>query len=153
VAEIHEAFAGVTRDGGVSWSESDALDDYKSKRAQRKARESDTDTSWTELINDESWDPDAHTHCWCYLDAIGFRYYLPAGMVRCVRSGHDEGLSFWLAMRYPGDRRVYGETWSLLEERQCRCVARFLRYMARVSQWLEQRDWVEAYESHWKQYD
>ena len=150
-AEIGEAFAGVTREGGVSWSEADAIDSYGSKREQREARERDAESGWSELVGDESWDPDAQGHCWCYLDAKGFRYYLPAGMARSVRDGFAERLAFQLK-----DTRSADPALILLDDRQRRCVARFLRYMmafAEANDDPAQRDnWRDAFEGIWKRY-
>jgi hypothetical protein len=156
VAEIREAFGDVTREGGVSWSESEVLDHVGTEAQRSEARASDADKSWTELVDDESWLPYPGVGGFHFVDKIGFRYYIPAAMMKCIASGEDEGIAFVLTMRYPGDRRAYGERWSLLDERQCGCVARFLRYMIEVASSrgddVTHRDWVEALESHWKQF-
>lgn len=152
--EIHSAFKDVSREGGVSWSESDVIDDYGSDEERASARALDKDASWTQLVDDPKWNPEPGIGGFSFMDAIGFRYYLPAAMIRCVRSGHDEGIQFHLD--------VGGSTEELhahnvarvaaLDQRQRRCVAMFLRYMVAVSSQqddYEAKAWLAALDSHW----
>jgi len=88
IVEIYESFADVGREGGVSWSETVVLDDRGTDEERAEARAQDTETSWQELIDDSEWQPEL-SFDWYFLDAIGFRYYLPAAMIRCVRSGYN----------------------------------------------------------------
>lgn len=55
IPEIYAAFAGVSREGGVSWSESVVLDNYISMNQRLAARAYDTDTSWEQLVDDPLW--------------------------------------------------------------------------------------------------
>jgi hypothetical protein len=89
IAEIHEAFEGVTREGGVSWNETFVLDGYGSEEECSKARKTDRDHRWADLAYDETWIAGPGVGGWSFLDAIGFRYYLPAGMIRMLTAGHD----------------------------------------------------------------
>jgi hypothetical protein len=155
VAEIHEAFAGVTREGGVSWSEGFARDGYRSEVECIEARRRDKDQSWVDLLDDEKWQPNI-IGAWAFLDPIGFRYYLPAAMIRSIRLGYDDGVEFHLMLE-PGDPcKHMSEKWPLLDDRQRRCISRFLRYMIAVSRengsipWIE--DWLRIYESYWSQF-
>jgi len=79
INEIHAAFDGVTREGGVSWSETKLLDDWgESKgRAGAEARAKDTDQSWAELTVSEQWSAGVGVGGWSFLDPIAMRYYLP----------------------------------------------------------------------------
>ena len=105
LAEIHEAFPGGSRQGGVSWSEADVIDDYGSPDQRAAARARDRDTRWQDLVDDPNWNPSDGGH-WSFLDAIGFRYYLPAAMVLAVRQGYDAGILFHLTLP-EGDLRDY----------------------------------------------
>lgn len=78
---ISAAFAGVTREGGVSWSESDVIDAGGSDERRAEARACDLDQDWTELVADPAWQR-WQEWPWSFLDPIGQRYYLPAMMVR-----------------------------------------------------------------------
>jgi hypothetical protein len=127
--EIDAAFDGVSREGGVSWSESRVLDDQGTPAERAAARSRDREEDWRQLVDDPGWVVDPGSGGFYFLDPIGFRYYLPAAMVRCVVSGQDEGVLPHLTV-YPGQSsRPPLAQWSRLDMRQRRCVARFLRYM------------------------
>src|SRR5882757_5864474 len=74
VDQIRSAFAGVGREGGVSLHEAEVIDDMGSRRERNRARKLDTDRVWWEV-------PEAdiayHYLIFCFLDPVGFRYYLP----------------------------------------------------------------------------
>lgn len=158
-AEIDAAFATVRRGGGVSWSESVVLDNYGSEAECAAARASDPDRHWSELVDDKNWVPLCGVGGFSFLDAIGFRYYLPAAMKRCIASGQDEGIQFHLT--YDGSEEalayIKGQH-RLLDDRQRRCIARFLQYMFEISReqgedWsLFAEWWQETLDSHWKKY-
>lgn len=92
IQRIYAAFRGVTRDGGISWTETGVIDDYGTDEERARARLEDTDRSWEELVDDPRWGPDTGWGGYSFLDAIGFRYYLAPAMVRAVRSGQDTGI-------------------------------------------------------------
>jgi hypothetical protein len=166
--EIDEAFSGVRLAGGVSWRESRVIDAYGSDEDRAVARSLVPDHDWRELIGDPEWTPGGGVGGWCFLDAKGFRYYLPAAMVRCVMSGHDEGIAYHLSVPdflcgvLPEHQRREErmETWSSLDLRQRQCVKRFLRYMLAVCEhqsveeeaWFYEemtKDWRDALASYW----
>ena len=156
-AEIHAAFKDVSRDGGVSWSESDVIDGYGSDEERAAARARDKDASWTQLVDDQHWNPDRGIGGFSFMDAIGFRYYLPAAMIRCIRSGYDEGIQFHLdAGGSTEELRAYniGQL-SALDMRQRQCVASFIRYMIAVSalqddhEHYDAKAWLAALDSYW----
>ncbi len=174
-AEIHAAFEGVSREGGVSWSETFALDQCCPTQEEcDRARAMDQDEGWVELVDDSEWNEQPLSGGFSYLDPIGFRYYLPVALVRSVRSGRDNGIrhalslvpsraidklraDFALSAKHHEDMNAYRlETWSLLSNRQCLCVARFLRHMIVLNsgkdhRWQDElRSWNETYESYWK---
>lgn len=161
VQEIQTAFADVTRDEGVSWSETEVIDMSGSEEARRAARAQDTDRNWTELIDDPQWNAPG-IGGFSFLDPAGFRYYLPAAMIRSIRDDWQGDLTFHLTLPSNpanphhnlrmGNHRI--ERWSSLNERQCKCIARFLRYMIARD---EQRhpansEWREPYDSYWHRF-
>lgn len=168
IEEIKRSFNGVSRENGVSWSESDVIDDYGSEEERLAARKRDHDTDWTQLIDDKTWNPGSGLGGYSFLDPIGFRYYLPPAMIRTIRSGTDEGIQFHLIIHRPGeDLRDYGlNQVSLLTADQRRAVARFLRYMIDLDEsrargssppdselYLDEAtDWRKAFDSHWSQF-
>jgi hypothetical protein len=155
-AEIHAAFKDVSREGGVSWSESEVIDGYGTDEEQAAARAQDKDTSWTQLVDDQNWNSEPGIGGFSFMDAIGYRYYLPAAMIRCIRSGYDEGIQFHLTI---GDRGQELRDYNIgqlaaLDPRQRQCVARFLRYMIAVSavredDQYEAKAWLAALDSYW----
>jgi hypothetical protein len=144
--EIRDAFAGVTRKGGVSWGQAKVRDDYGSLEEEESARRRDGDKEWDDLVEDRAWEPNSSTGGFSFLDAIGFRYYLPAAMIRSLRTGLDEGIAFHLSA-YP--ERQGNENWEILSIAQTRSVARFLRHMVTTSDDF----WHDAYASHWQAVD
>jgi len=123
----------------------------------RKARNADADRSWTELLVTDEWQ--LRGSGFAFLDPIGFRYYLPAAMILNLQQGDRYTTSSHLTLNKatkPGGFRLQEWTrdkWSLLDERQRRCVARFVRFMIA---WEESdapdpdNSWRVAYERYWK---
>ncbi len=81
---IKDAFKNVSREGGVSWSETNVVDDYGTEEERRQARERDTDTNWLEVAAIPRFREDGGWGSFSFLDAIGFRYYLPAAMLQSL---------------------------------------------------------------------
>jgi hypothetical protein len=82
IKEITAAFDGVSREGGVSWNEAWVIDDYGTDRQRAKARKKDTETRWQDV---PERDIAYGSSCLSFFDEIGFRYYLPAYIVWCLR--------------------------------------------------------------------
>lgn len=143
---IEETFGQVTREGGVSWSEAAVLDDYGSEEEQAKARASDKDKKWRELVRHPDFRIDFGN--FAFLDPIGFRYYLPAVLVEAVESGYDNGIGEVLVLPR-GDLRKYSlKQWSLLDPSQKNSVRHVLKYMSRVDP--DDGWWASAYQSYWR---
>ncbi len=106
---LREEFCDVTRDGGVSWSQTEVIDDWGTDEQERAARASDRDRDWLEVANDPLWPKPNGS--FSFLDPIGFRYYLAAAMFRALhtRSTHvgNEDLHFVLDVRYDKHRRAH----------------------------------------------
>ena len=153
LAEIYDAFPGGSRQGGVSWSESVVIDDYGSPEERAAARAQDRDAKWQDLLDDTSWNPERGVGGWSFLDAIGFRYYLPAAMVISVRQGWDAGILFHLKLPEGDLREWKHDKWSMLSLPQRLCVKRFLQYMGIISAWHVAEDdeygWIAALKSYW----
>ncbi len=155
LAYIHDAFKGVTREGGVSWSQAGVIDGHGTEAEEIAARESDVDTRWQDVLDDASFNPDASWGGFSFLDPIGFRYYLPPAMIRCIEESRDCKLCSHLKLAPRGDGS-HGWTlkkWSLLSRKQSLCVKAFIQYMidlAEVSDLSYEREWwTEALDSHW----
>ena len=156
VTEIHEAFADVSREGGVSWSETEVLDRYGDEDERLDARRSDKDTHWSQLVDDPNWHLEPGVGGFSFLDSIGFRYYFAPAMLRCLRDDEDAWLLHSrLGPATPEFEGYHQTQLSLLDDRQRRCVARFLLFLARVDQLIEpndESDWLVALNNGWRQY-
>lgn len=153
IDEIYDAFRAVNRSGGVSWSEAYVIDMYGSPKEREQARKKDKEASWPELV-DSDWRDCPGVGGWSFLDPIGFRYYLPAAMVRGIRKGASD-ISFWLTPS-AGKLDAWSlNKWSLLDERQRNCVKSFVSLMGECErevaegEW-EADEWLEARE-YWDQ--
>lgn len=155
VAVIYEAFAGVTRNGGVSWSETEVIDLHGTPEERATARAQDKDTSWEELVEQGEWEIFDGAGAMSFLDAVGFRYYMPAAMLQAIQREYGEEVAFALTLKVDDLREHRLSKWVLLSEAQRQCIARFLRYMMAVTEF--QRDttwhktWKEALESYWQE--
>ena len=146
-AEIRRAFAGVTREGGVSWSEAVAIDGYEILETREAARAKDKEASWEELVEDPEWNPDRGVGGFTFLDPIGFRYYIAPAMIRWTRDGC--GNPFWLNIV---TNYLQSKT-DLMTDAQRRAAARFARFMISLSEAerndYEAKKWRDAYEGYW----
>ena len=157
IAEIHAAWKGVTRDGGVSWSETwcigDFLDDTPEDRAA--ARDNDNELNWQELVDDPPW-TNRH-HPVYFLDPIASRYYI-APMLVCRLQGKEAVHIEKLLLLQPDGFDSSPERWSLLDSRQRVCIARFLTFMHRSCCFehgvhFRFNNWYKILQSYWKQFD
>jgi hypothetical protein len=144
--QIRMAFWSVSREGGVSWNEARVIDGYGTEEQRAAARETDRDVLWEDLIDDPDWDPDTGSGGFCFLDAIGFRYYLPAAMTRAVRTGWGGSILFHLERARDEHPTGSGkDDWrSLLTEEQSSAVRSFLLFLESFA--LSSSDWQEAHE-------
>ena len=152
ISDIHASFRDVTRcDAAISWNECVARDNYESDEACEAARHTDVDARWSDLIDDPSWFPFPGTGGFAFINAEGFRYYLPPTMIRLLRADDDE----W----YPGhllqsiNRFTEPHFLGLWSEPQLRCVARFVSFMARHDEDArteEPNPWSTAFEGTWR---
>lgn len=173
IQEIHAAFAGVSREGGVSWSESIVIDDWGDAEACATARKRDTDRSWTELVDGMTWDYSIPWGGYSFLDPIGARYYLPAAMCRILREiasvstrkpdteADGDGAQRLLALlevRAASRRDHSFRLLTLLDHRQRLATARFVRLMMSISELSDTNDtflaftcdnWSAAHEAYW----
>ncbi len=152
--EIYDAFGDVSREGGVSWSESVVLDDYGDEEECAEARASDKEAHWSQLVDDPSWRCTLGTGGFSFLDPIGFRYYLAPVLVRYVRDEECEDCLLDSRLgEAPPELKSYRETQlSLLDARQRRCIARCLLFLARESaarSWDNGEHWLNVLDAGW----
>lgn len=160
-SEIRAAFKGVTRTGGVSWSQAEAIDPGGNvdPRALAEALARDTERSWEELVDDPRWTHDIGVGGFPFLDPIGTRYYLAPAMLRELQ--REPGP---LASVLTVDSEYQRQKVSRLTAAQSAAVARFIRFMvatlevAGAGRDEESSDyfawvWRTARDSYWHQFD
>ena len=158
IAEITAAFDGVSREGGTTLHEADARDDFKSSEEQRAARRLDLEQQWQDV-------PDKDIFACCsalsFLDAKGFRYYIPAFMICSLKHWGDEAsvilnsCEYHLLHDYPKSLRK-SEPAPIASkyqftDAQSRAVARILRFILDFDEITGDRATVEAVE-RWERY-
>jgi hypothetical protein len=155
IAEAYAAWKGVTREGGVSWTETTVIDDNGEMEERLAARESDIEESWEGLVTRSDW-PGEDGASFGLLDPIGFRYYVAPALIRTLE-GEEIGLRFYLTIELDDHREYHLEKWSLLDDRQRTCIARAIRLMwdwhGATRNLHEACQWQHAYERHWRSID
>lgn len=128
IAEIREAFSEVSRGNGISLHEADIIDSYGTETARKKARELDTDTCWWEVPSELL---DKFNGALFFMDAEGYRYYLPAYMTYGLKTYAASTLAMDVVLTtlFPTSEESF-KRFSLLDARQKKAVARFLWFIA-----------------------
>ena len=161
LALIHEAFREVSRGGGVSLHEADAIDGYADQAGRLAARQKDTDNHWWE-IRPEVLGSGELQSATSFFDPIGYRYHLPAYLVGWLDGTADSSGSvaynaiLWgLAKMNPGGPTldkigIAPERLAILDPAQRHAVARFLEHLARFHPWkVERADAQKALDRGW----
>ncbi len=127
IEEITSAFDGVSREDGVTLHEAMALDDYADDEERAQARAQDTEARWQDVPDEDIGWSDMALY---FLDAKGFRYYIPAFLVwflkhtdRVDSPFRDSGI--FSSVLWHLDAKHKGFT-----PEQSRAIARFLAFQA-----------------------
>jgi hypothetical protein len=158
IAEIAAAFDGVSREDGTTLHEAEAIDDRKSDEECRAARRLDTEQRWQDVPDKDIW---ACCSALSFLNAKGFRYYLPAFMVYGLRHFEDDpngilhSCEFHL-LHEPQKSLRKSEPGSIANkydftEEQCRVIAKFLRFVAGDDMTVKDLPTLQAVEK-WEKY-
>lgn len=136
ILEIEQAFADVSLDDGVTLHQMQVLDDYGGEAEQLAARRKDPETRWQQISGEKL---SRFFDSMVFLDAKGFRFYLPAFMRHALitsfpssGAADTDGVMFALQN---GPRNSYHEDGiKLLNPPQMQCIASFFHYFARSSE-------------------
>lgn len=152
IAEITAAFKDVTRGkGAISWRQCVVLDNYGAETECLK-QVPDDDLHWMELIDNKTWQPFPGIGGFAFINAEGFRYYLPPTIIRFLLNDITEWYSGHLLSSI--DRFIDPQRSLVFTDPQIRSVARFIKFMADNTV-VESYDpmavncWVEAIELRW----
>ena len=128
IAAIRAAFDGVER-GAVTLHEADVMDSYGSAEERAAARLLDTDRVWEQV---QAEDIERFSSALCFLDAEGFRYYIPAYMVWTLDNettgASSRNSTLCRLERLGGRDATAAERLKLLDDGQRRAIALFLLY-------------------------
>ncbi len=152
IAEITAAFDGVAREDGVSLRESRMIDNYGCDEERAEARRLDIDTRWRDVSNADLRDYYYALH---YLDAKGFRYYLPAYLIWDLRenTSPEHGIvSDTLWHLHPPDDDSQLERFRLITPQQGRAVCSFLRFVAIHGSEGEREEAAGHLSDYWSRY-
>lgn len=128
IEEIREAFADVERGEGTTLREARVMDGYGTEEEQKKAREQDTDRHWWEIPREVL---EEHGDVHPFLNAEGFRYYLPAFLTWSLKYADRSPSALGDLTIYQLNGWTRKETVACaLNDRQARVVARYLLFMA-----------------------
>jgi hypothetical protein len=123
IAETNTVFDGISRSGSVGLHEFDAAFDYGDVE---KARRKDCDRKWqeTEVDSVEGW-----VFVLGLIGKIGFRYYLPAFMIHCLKEHHEYYVLKLLA------EKLYDPRWGAFKDREEKTIARYLQFLSDLADW------------------
>lgn len=136
IAEITAAFDGVQREDGITLHEAQALDDYRayddpSHPARVEARAIDKETRWQDVPSEDIAEG---YNVLSFIDAKGFRYYIPALLVWFLTSEEDsntyDSVMHFLDEDYEEYDGLYLPHVSILNHAQSKAIAHFLVYEA-----------------------
>jgi hypothetical protein len=147
IQAIREAFAGVSRENGVTLHETDVIDDYGTDEARAEARKLDTDQTWEQVPNKDIEDPHFSLS---FLDPKGFRYYIAPFMIWSINEADSSGLDDFTSLHLNSLDEFSGHAASrlaLLNNAQRRAIAMFLLYHSE-----EDRDSADSVLRFWWQY-
>lgn len=125
IEQIREAFIEVNLEEGITLHEARALDDYEDTQ---KARMIDSHIHWLDIS--DSW---IENFCdiFAFLDPKGFRHYIPAYMIWCLKHYEQTTSSSLDATLYvlQGKYGHYEDHFKILNQVQLEIIQEFLNFM------------------------
>ena len=152
---IEEAFNGVTLDGGISLEQTKVIDNYRRGISDDEfiaLPNNEVTNNWKEIPNSKL----DEAECLAHFDRKGFRYYIPALMLRLLGNYDTDSMMTigTLSILYPKT-----ETWSylytLLTKQQYQAIALFLKELPNLVELdtFEDRKVVDrAFKNYWSKF-
>ena len=122
IAEIIEAFQGVTLGDGVGLWEGQGLDDYEDAATCAKYRQKDEKDDWLAIPSDDLFRCNSSLS---FFDAKGMRFHLPAYLISALRGEDDDWAIFHLTHLDEHGRSKFIK----LSPRQREVVRKYLLFM------------------------
>ena len=165
IDQIHTVFKDVKLGDGITLCEAGAIDDYGTDKERALAREMDQDIHWTQVDLEEA-DPGCSARY--FVDAAGFRFYLPAYLVYTLKHGfadvfgggssdslnHEFTIYHLNASMYKSSEEYEDVKANYANFSRCErvCIARFLALYAELETNEIFDEAFEALRNHWGQY-
>ena len=152
--EIRRAFSGVTLEGGISLDQTKVINNYgRDCSAEQFAALplSEVTDDWTSIptsVLDEA-------ECFAFLDDLGFRYYIPALMIRLL-DNYDCGSMIsvgTLSCLYPNSTYVE-QRYNKLSDAQRVAISRYLEILPALVE-LDGEDTTivkRAFQNYWSKF-
>lgn len=149
---IEKTFEGVILEDGISLIETKFNDGYGegvSNGEYRKLMHHEIKKNWKEIPTDQLDDAD----CLVFLDAKGFRYYIPALMIRLLEDYDSHSDAYTLGILYPkkeDDSIIY----KLLTKEQNQAIALFMKTLPNLVELTigDNRLVKRAFERYWSKF-
>lgn len=149
---IKKVFNDVSIEGGTSLEEALAMD---MRKYDTKSNSVQNSIHWSDLSYEQLREG-LDSHYYCYLDQIGFRFYLPADMSFCLRflindlySKEYEKTSYIeaLIIALMGKTKREKDAYNLFSPEQKNCVKQFSHFVYLfVAQYDENKEFALLYE-------
>lgn len=152
IESLERAFGDVRRDGGVSLHQMNVLDDYGDADALARAELEDGEERWQTIDDDKL---ERFGASLVFLDAKGFRFYIPAFLRLMARRLSDlarpcafDGV--WSALV---SSHSYASThYTALDDAQRRAIATFLRGVVEIGDDEDRAAARESIDRYWGRY-
>jgi hypothetical protein len=120
IKKITLAFQNTKLEDGITIHQARALDDYEDPQPARKI---DSHLTWPEIP--DPW-LENFSDVFPFMDAKGFRYYIPAYMIWCLKSQKVNSNSYWATVYYLKQR--YRDHFDLFNHQQLTVIQEFLEF-------------------------
>jgi hypothetical protein len=152
---IEAAFNGVTLDGGISLEQTKVIDNY----GRGVSVEEFTALPNNEVTNNWKQIPISQldeAECLAHFDRKGFKYYIPALMLRLLENYDPESMMTigTLSILYP-ETETWAYLYTLLTEEQYQAIALFLKELPNLVELdtFEDKKVVErAFNNYWSKF-
>ena len=134
--KIETAFEGVTLEDGIGLWEAQGIDDREDEETCARYRARDEKNDWKKVPTDDLSGCNSSPS---FLDAKGFRFYLPAFMCAELRDEHGYGFEFTLVQIDQHGRQKF----SLLSPLQRAAVRAYLEFLLDDPEYGFQRQQIE----------
>ncbi|PYE53156.1 DUF6714 family protein [Deinococcus yavapaiensis] len=126
---IRAAFEDVTLGSGVTLREADMIDGFGTPEERTAARALDFHGPWWAVPRE---DLKEYTSVFAFMDAAGFRFYLPTYMTYGLSEDEDIGTYAWVAFEALSMAQRFDSLIHVLEaftSEQCRAILAFVEFM------------------------